>query len=59
MDNLLKDNPWIKERGFEPRKAICKQLASTDNAEDKLSFITDLLDERQLEEYSNWLRTIE
>lgn len=59
MDNLLKENQWIKERGFEPRKAICAELATTHNAEDKLSFITGLLDERQLEEYSNWLKAIE
>ena len=58
MDNLLTENPWIKERGFEPRKAICAELATTHNAEDKLSFITGLLDERQLEEYSNWLKAI-
>ena len=59
MDNLLTENPWIKERGFEPRKAICAELATTHNAEDKLSFIIGLLDERQLEEYSNWLKAIE
>ena len=59
MDNLLTENPWIKERGFEPRKAICAKLATTHNVEDKLSFITGLLDERQLEEYSNWLKAIE
>ena len=59
MDNLLKENPWIKESGFEPREAICKRLASTDNAEDIISFITNLLDERQFEEYLNWLRTKE
>ena len=56
MDNLLKENPWIKESGFEPRVAICKRLASTDNAEEIISFITDLLDERQFEEYLNSLR---
>ena len=59
MDNLLTENPWIKERGFEPRKAICAELATTHNAKDKLSFITGLLDERKLEEYSNWLKAIE
>ena len=58
MDNLLTENAWIKERGFEPRKAICAKLATTHNAEDKLSFITGLLEERQLEEYSNWLKAI-
>lgn len=59
LSNLLKENPWIKERGFEPCETICKELVSTSNAEAKLSFLTDLLDERQLAEYTNWLITIE
>lgn len=59
LSNLLKDNPWIKERGFDPYEAICKELTSTANAETKLSFLTSLLDERQLGEYENWLKTIE
>lgn len=59
LSNLLKENPWIKERGFEPIKVICKELASTANAEAKLTFLTNLLDERQLAEYTNWLKTIE
>lgn len=56
--NLLKENPWITERGFEPYESICKELASTANADAKLSFLTNLLDERQLAEYTNWLKTI-
>lgn len=59
LSNLLKENPWIKERGFEPCETICKELVSTSNAEAKLSFLTNLLDERQLAEYTNWLKTIE
>ncbi len=59
LSNLLKDNPWIKERGFGPYEAICKELTYTANAETKLSFLTSLLDERQLGEYENWLKTIE
>ena len=59
LSNLLKENPWIKERGFEPCETICKELVSTSNAEEKLSFLTNLLDERQLAEYMNWLKTIE
>ena len=59
LSNLLKENPWIKERGFEPCEIICKELVSTSNAEAKLSFLTNLLDERQLAEYTNWLKTIE
>ena len=59
LSNLLKEIPWIKERGFEPCETICKELVSTSNAEAKLSFLTNLLDERQLAEYTNWLKTIE
>lgn len=59
LSNLLKENPWIKERGLEPCETICKELVSTSNAEAKLSFLTNLLDERQLAEYTNWLKTIE
>lgn len=59
LSNLLKEKPWIKERGFEPCEIICKELVSTSNAEAKLSFLTNLLDERQLAEYTNWLKTIE
>jgi len=59
LSNLLNKNPWIKERGFEPFEAICKELASTANAEAKLSFLTNLLDERQLAEYTKWLKTLE
>jgi hypothetical protein len=58
LSNLLKENSWIEERGFEPDEAICNELASTANAEAKLSFLTNLLDERQLEEYIDWLKTI-
>ena len=59
LSNLLKENPWITERGFEPCETICKELVSTSNAEAKLSFLTNLLDERQLAEYTNWLKPIE
>ena len=59
LSNLLKEKPWIKERGFEPCEIICKELVSTSNAEAKLSFLTNLLDERQLAKYTNWLKTIE
>lgn len=59
LSNLLNENPWIKERGFEPHEAICKELTSTVNVEAKLSFLTNLLDERQLAEYTNWLKTVD
>jgi len=29
LNNLLKENPWIVESGFEPREAICKELVSS------------------------------
>lgn len=57
--NLIKDNPWIETRGFEPCEAICKELASTSFAEAKLSFLINLLDKQQLDEYTNWLQNIE
>ncbi len=59
LSNLLKENPWIKERGFEPYEAICKELTSTAKVEEKLFFLTNLLDKRQLVEYETWLKTIE
>lgn len=59
LSYLLKESPWIEQRGFDPYEAICKELASSDNTEAKLSFLTNLLDERQLSEYTNWLKTIE
>ena len=59
LSNLLNENPWIKERGFEPSEAISQELASTANAEAKLSFLTNLLDERQFAEYTKWLITVD
>ena len=59
LNNLLEDNPWIKDRSFEPCEVFCKELAATTHAENKLSFIIGILDKRQLEVYSNWLKTIE
>lgn len=49
----------IEQRGFDPNEAISKELASTKDAESKLSFLTSILDERQLKEYVEWLTSIE
>ena len=59
LDNLLKENPWIEKQGFDPGEFICQELASTSHSEDKLSYLTNLLTERQLEKYIKWLDTIE
>ena len=32
LSNLLKENPWIKERGFAPCETICTELVSTSTA---------------------------
>lgn len=32
LNNLLEDNPWIKDRGFEPCEVFCKELAATTHA---------------------------
>lgn len=58
LKNLLIDSPWIKDMGFDPYKAIGKELTTTSNAEAKLAFLTNILDKRQLEEYKNWLNMI-
>lgn len=59
LGGLLRDNPWIEARGFDPCKAIYQKLTSTSDAEAKLSFLANLLDKNQLEEYTNWLKIIE
>lgn len=59
LQNLLKHNPWIEQRGFEPYNAICKELASTVNEQEKLSYLTNLLDEGQLSQYIEWLEETE
>lgn len=59
LSNLLKENPWIEKRGVSPYEAICKELVSTVTEEEKLSYLTSLLDKRQLEEYTNWIKSIE
>lgn len=59
LENLLIESPWIKDGEFDPYKAIGKEIASTCNVEAKLAFLTNLLDKRQLEEYTSWLNSVE
>ena len=59
LQNLLRDNPWIEQKGFDPCNAICRELASTVNEQEKLSYLTNLLDERQLTQYIQWLKSVE
>lgn len=59
LDNLLMENPWIKKRGFDTSNIIGRELVSRTNIETKLTFLTNLLNEHQLEEYTNWLKSIE
>lgn len=59
LTNLQKENPWIKDRGFNPNKAVGKELVTTGNVEAKLTFLTNLLNEHQLEEYIKWLTSID
>lgn len=58
-NNLLKENPWIDEHGFDEEMFVGKELAPCENADKKLSFLTELLDESQLNSYTTWLETIE
>ena len=58
--NLLKENPWIEdEHGFDKEMFISKELAPCKNADKKLSFLTGLLDESQLNSYTTWLKSVE
>ena len=53
---LLKSNPWITEHGFNPKNILFKELSPIADAEETLSFLTSLLDKKQLELYQNWIK---
>lgn len=55
--NLVKENPWIEEHGFDGGMFICRELAPCENVEKKMEFLIELLDERQLDIYNNWLNS--
>ncbi len=60
-ENLLKDNSWIVECGFDIEKAFYEQILSEEHKnnieknEEIRTFLVDLLDKRQLDEYEKWL----
>ena len=60
-NNLMQDNPWIKEYGFDIEVAICKQLFSDKMAgvlerkQDEIKYLVNLLDRKQLDNYNEWL----
>ena len=58
-NNLLKANRWIKEHGFDTTMFRCEELAPCKNADKKLSFLIKLLDKRQLDDFTTWLKSIE
>ena len=57
-NNLMKENPWIKEHNFDEKMFITKELAPCINADKHLSFLVELLDDKQLNEYTTWLKSI-
>ena len=57
--NLLKENPWIAEHNFDKEIFIGKELSPCINADEKLAYLTELLDESQLHIYTAWLKSIE
>lgn len=57
-NNLLKENPWIEEHSFDADMFIGKELAPCKNADKQLSFLIELLDEKQLNEYTTWLKSL-
>ena len=61
IHNLLKENPWITECGFNIEEAFCKQLLTDVQREDIerddeiREYLIDLLDKRQLNDFKEWL----
>ncbi len=53
-ENLLKENSWITKQGFDINKAICRDLSPCKNANKVISYLTGLLDEKQLYKFSEW-----
>ena len=56
-NNLLKENPWIEEHGFDKEMLIGKELAPCENADKQLSFFLLFLGDKQLNEYTAWLKS--
>ena len=56
-NNILKENPWIDEHGFNKEMLIGKELAPCENADKQLSFLIELLGNKQLNEYTAWLKS--
>lgn len=56
-NNLLKENLWIEEHGFDKEMLIGKELAPCENADKQLSFLIKLLGDKQLNEYTAWLKS--
>lgn len=56
-NNLLKENPWIDEHGFNKEMLIGKELAPCENADKQLSFLIELLGNKQPNEYTAWLKS--
>lgn len=59
-NNLLKQNPWIVERGFNTYKIICEQLMTSKKDEieyykNQLKYLKSILNKSQLEAYECWL----
>ena len=57
-NNLLKENPWIEEYDFDKEMFIGKELAPCKNVEKQLFFLVELLDDKQLNEYTEWLNSV-
>lgn len=61
QDNLLNENPWIVECGFDIDEATCKQLVNDEISEilsrnrEEIEYLVNLLDKRQLDKFDEWL----
>lgn len=61
--NLLHNRPWIVECGVDAEEIICKQIV-TEKLHESIKkqvvineYLVNLLDDRQLEVFSNWLES--
>ena len=58
---LMGENSWIKDCGFDIEEAIYKQIVTEDlqteirRKDDIIEYLVDSLDDKQLNDFKNWL----
>lgn len=58
--NIIKENPWIIEYGFDINMAICKQIVTDEIIKsiklynEEIEFLTGILNKEQLYKFNVW-----